>query len=96
MTDTPDNAALLNLAQDIEDWARTANWPLPDPWASQLRIFATQPCARCGELEAVEVLRELVAALDGAFISSWQSTAAWSDQLNAARTFLATQGSDHE
>ena len=30
----------------------------------------------------------LVDALDGAFISSWQSTAAWQQQLDAAREHL--------
>lgn len=39
--------------------------------------------------DAACILRDLVEALDGAFISSWQSTAAWSDQLNAARKHLA-------
>lgn len=33
-------------------------------------------------------LQDLVEALDGAFISSWQSTAAWDKQLNAARNHL--------
>jgi len=39
-------------------------------------------------------LSNLVEALDGAFISSWQSTHAWKDQLDAARDLLAatTQG----
>jgi hypothetical protein len=34
-------------------------------------------------------LEELVKALDNAFISSWQSTAAWQQQLEAAKEFLA-------
>lgn len=33
-------------------------------------------------------LRELVSAVDGAFISSWQSTAGWQKQLDAAKQFL--------
>lgn len=41
--------------------------------------------------DAVEALRELVDALDGAFISSWQSTAAWQTQLDRARAVLAAQ-----
>ena len=44
------------------------------------------------QAEVVEVLRELVDALDGAFISSWQSTAAWQTQLDRARAALATRG----
>ena len=40
------------------------------------------------ETTPVYLLRELVKALDGAFISSWQSTAAWSKQLDAAREYL--------
>lgn len=39
--------------------------------------------------EALYHLRELVNALDGAFISSWQSTAAWQKQLDQAKEFLA-------
>ena len=34
------------------------------------------------------LLRELVKALDEAFISTWQSTAAWQKQLDEARAFL--------
>ena len=41
---------------------------------------------------AEELLMELVKALDGAFISSWQSTAAWSKQLEDAREYLAATG----
>jgi hypothetical protein len=36
-----------------------------------------------------DALVELVAALDNAFISSWQSTADWQTQLDAARAVLA-------
>lgn len=35
-----------------------------------------------------DVLRNLTEALDNAFISSWQSTAAWQKQLDAARSVL--------
>jgi hypothetical protein len=42
--------------------------------------------------EVLEVLRELVAALENAFISSWQSTAAWQDQLDAASALLTKRG----
>ena len=38
--------------------------------------------------DTAEYLRALVDALDGAFISSWQSTAAWQQQLDAAREHL--------
>ena len=34
------------------------------------------------------VLKELVEALDGAFISVWQSTAAWQKQLDTARSLV--------
>lgn len=37
---------------------------------------------------AEHLLLELVEALSGAYISSWQSTAAWQQQLNAARDYL--------
>ena len=40
------------------------------------------------EKDGVEFLRALVAALDGAFISSWQSTHAWQKELEAAREYL--------
>lgn len=40
------------------------------------------------DAEALPYLQELVKALDGAFISTWQSTAAWQDQLDAAREWL--------
>lgn len=35
-----------------------------------------------------QLLDNLVKALDNAFISSWQSTAAWQKQLDAAREYL--------
>jgi len=38
--------------------------------------------------EATEHLRNLVKALECAFISSWQSTHAWQKELDAARTYL--------
>ena len=40
---------------------------------------------------AEELLRDLVKAIDGAFISSWQSTAGWAKQLDEAREYLAMQ-----
>lgn len=39
--------------------------------------------------EAKQLLADLVAALDGAFISAWQSTHPWQQQLDAAREWLA-------
>lgn len=39
---------------------------------------------------AAQLLVDLVKALDGAFISSWQSTHAWQRELDAAREWLAT------
>jgi hypothetical protein len=35
-----------------------------------------------------QLLADLVKALDGAFISTWQSTAAWQKQLDAARAYV--------
>lgn len=40
------------------------------------------------DAEALPYLRELVKALDDAFISSWQSTAAWQKELDSARAWL--------
>ena len=39
----------------------------------------------------VQLLADLVKALDNAHISSWQSTAAWDEQLKAAREYIAKQ-----
>ena len=39
--------------------------------------------------DTVEHLRALVAAMDGAFISSWQTTHYWQRELDAAREHLA-------
>lgn len=41
------------------------------------------------QADAIYHLAMLVEALDSAFISTWQSTAAWQTQLDAARDFLA-------
>lgn len=40
------------------------------------------------DAEALPYLIALVKALDGAFISSWQSTHAWQQELDAAREWL--------
>lgn len=37
---------------------------------------------------AYELLVDLTQALDNAYISSWQTTAAWQEQLDAALEFL--------
>lgn len=37
---------------------------------------------------AYELLIDLAQALDNAYISSWQTTAAWQEQLDAALEFL--------
>ena len=37
---------------------------------------------------AEALLRELVQALDNAFISTWQSTHAWQKQLDEAREYI--------
>ena len=41
--------------------------------------------------EAFRRLRELATALDSAFISTWQTTAAWQKQLDAALEYLNAQ-----
>jgi hypothetical protein len=43
-------------------------------------------------LGALPLLRDLVNALDGAFISSWQTTAGWQKELDEARAFI--EGAD--
>lgn len=35
-----------------------------------------------------QLLADLVKALDSAFISSWQSTAGWQKELDAAREYV--------
>ena len=40
---------------------------------------------------AEQLLQDLVCALDGAFISTWQSTHEWQSQLDAAREYLREQ-----
>lgn len=40
---------------------------------------------------AEQLLKELVQALDNAFISSWQTTAGWKSELDNARHFLSVQ-----
>lgn len=44
--------------------------------------------------EAVEHLKALTNALNGAFISSWQSTARWQKELDAATEWLAKTGNN--
>lgn len=39
--------------------------------------------------ESFDLLKALVEALDKAYISSWQSTAAWQKELDDAREFIS-------
>lgn len=41
--------------------------------------------------QAESLLKDLVEALDSAFISSWQSTAAWQSQLDESREWLSAR-----
>ena len=79
------------------------NWSnrLDMQWIVEREIHADRwswsyaaPQAMNTQADAIEALRELVEALDGAYISSWQSTAAWQTQLDRARAVLAAQGGD--
>lgn len=70
----------LEVTYDYATWERLM--------AEIESALAQQPAA---EAEADTLLRDLVEALDAAFISSWQSTAAWQKQLDAAREYLAAQ-----
>lgn len=47
-------------------------------------------------MDAKQHLKELVAALDSSHISSWQTTAGWQKQLDAARRFLDGGKSESE
>jgi len=47
--------------------------------------------AKINNSDAIKHLRALTTALNGAFISSWQSTHAWQEQLDAAKEFLKEQ-----
>lgn len=44
--------------------------------------------------QAKELLRDLVGALDNAYISSWQTTAGWQKELDAASSWLNEQSDD--
>lgn len=46
--------------------------------------------------EAFAHLNALVKALDRAFISSWQSTAAWEEELRQAREWLEQRHKESE
>ena len=48
------------------------------------------------DAEALPYLRDLVQALDGAFISSWQSTHAWQKQLDEAKKWLENRDESNE
>jgi hypothetical protein len=54
-------------------------------------ILRAEAKARAVRGQAENLFRNLVEALDGAFISSWQSTAGWQSQLDAARDWLSAR-----
>lgn len=64
----------------------------PPQWLVDAIKNATAPPQRKPLTDAHLYLARLVEALDGAFISTWQSTAAWQAQLNEARDYLAAHG----
>ena len=53
----------------------------------QIKMFEEQ----VSESEAERLLKNLVEALQGAFISTWQSTHFWQNQLKEADEFLQQQ-----
>jgi hypothetical protein len=66
-------------------------WVKGQPIAGPL--FTAPPAAQRKPLtDAHLYLASLVEALDGAFISTWQSTEKWQTQLDEARDYLAAHG----
>ncbi len=62
-------------------------------WADAVEALASTERGERVQPSGVEAtaqgyLQDLVTALDGAFISSWQSTAKWQKELDAARSYL--------
>lgn len=70
---------LLNWWQDPEQYVAT--------FKAELRKLLEE--SKVPEGSARAYLQDLVAALDSSFISSWQTTAGWQKQLDAARDYLA-------
>lgn len=72
-------------AKQVYEWVKTRHWSLRQfkEWLEIQREPLT---------DAPLYLSNLVNALDNAFISSWQSTADWSKELNEARDYLAAHG----
>lgn len=80
------DSALLKSQADLEE-SRAAERVLRDEIA-ELRKQAP------GSVRAY--LSDLVCAMDGANISSWQTTAYWQTELDAAREYLATPDQTNE
>jgi len=82
-------AALRERLAQPEQEPGTLNINRLNQWldASTKERQGRQPLA-----DAYLYLESLVEALDGAFISTWQSTAAWQKQLNEARDYLTAHG----
>jgi len=86
--------------EELEALCRNA---IVQDWTTQDLVDAIRalpPCGKCQthvwvekdkSSDAVDLLSQLVTALDNAFISSWQSTAAWKKELTAARDWLAVR-----
>jgi hypothetical protein len=89
------------------DWFKNwcASWFGPDADDDHIRkavvvLLAAAPAAPAAQPQPATIkessasahLADLVSALNGAYISSWQSTAAWQKQLDAARDYLADHG----
>jgi len=78
-------------------WDKDLEWHYADYLVSGRDYYAVESLylraspPQADVVDGIERLRNLVNALDGAFISSWQSTAAWSKELTSAREYLAAR-----
>ena len=78
--------------EPTEEMLAATSWPkcAGSDYQRMLDAAPTPPVQQ--DDEALEVLRALVEALENAFISSWQSTAAWQEQRDSAHALLTKRG----
>ena len=97
----PCREALERAAKVCENMVAVQGNGIPTlPFHYATAIRSLPPCNLCSthvmvpkgqSSDSADLLNQLVRALDTAFISTWQSTAAWNKELTRARDWLAAK-----
>lgn len=78
----------MNVEQALHHAEESEAEGLRGVYPTAAQVLAEEVKALRKKSEAVLLLRDLATALDGAFISTWQTTSAWQKELDAALEYM--------